>query len=217
MTLEQIIEGCRKGDTEARRELYVTYGGSMFGVVKRYVSDPATAEDLLHDGFVTLYTHIGEYRGEGSFEGWCRRIFVNTVMSHFRHKNPLKGADDVVTLNFHGAVAPTAIEELSAGEIKECIERLPEGYRAVFNLHAVEEYGYPEIAETLGISEATARSQYLRARMKLIEIMEKRLLAGGLAQRKTGGERGGRLSLRPTLSPMEKDRYNAKEKGKDDK
>lgn len=175
MTLEQIIEGCRRGDTEARRELYVTYGSSMFGVVKRYVSDPATAEDLLHDGFVTLYTHIGEYRGDGSFEGWCRRIFVNTVMNHFRRKNPLQDADDIVAVSFNGATAPTAIEELSAGEIKECIDRLPDGYRTIFNLHAVEEYGYPEIADMLGISEATTRSQYMRARMKLIEIMENRL------------------------------------------
>lgn len=178
MTLEQIIEGCRKGNTEARRELYVTYGSSMFGVIKRYVSDPATAEDLLHDGFVTLYTHISEYRGEGSFEGWCRRIFVNTVMSHFRRKNPLEGADDIVSVNFKGAIAPTAVEELSAGEIKVCIDQLPDGYRTVFNLHAVEGYGYPEIAEIMGISEATTRSQYLRARMKLIEIMEKKLFVG---------------------------------------
>lgn len=178
MTLEQIIEGCRAGDTEARRELYVAYGSSMFGVIKRYVSDPSTAEDLLHDGFVTLYTHIGDYRGDGSFEGWCRRIFVNTVMSHFRRKNPLEGADDIVSVSFRGAVSPTAIEELSAGEIKTCVDRLPEGYRTVFNLHAVEEYGYPEIADILGISEATTRSQYLRARLKLIEIMEKTLFSG---------------------------------------
>lgn len=189
MTLEQIIEGCRKGDTEARRELYVLYGGSMFGVIKRYVTDSSTAEDLLHDGFVTLYTHIGEYRGEGSFEGWCRRIFVNTVMSHFRRKNPLEGADDIVAPTFSGSVAPTVLEELSAREIKECVDRLPEGYRTVFNLHAVEEYGYDEIALMLGISEATARSQYLRGRMKLIEIIQKRLFTDPRPSIGRGGRR----------------------------
>ncbi len=71
----------------------------MYGVIRRYVSDASTAEDLLHDGFVTLYTRIGDYRGDGPFEGWCRRIFVNTVMSYFRRRNPLEGADEVSAAN----------------------------------------------------------------------------------------------------------------------
>lgn len=178
LTIEQIIEGCRKGEADARRELYVQYGSSMYGVIRRYVSDAQTAEDLLHDGFVILYTHIGDYRGNGSFEGWCRRIFVNTVMTHFRKRTPLICAEEVGAVSLKGSVAPTAIEELSAAEIKNCVDELPEGYRTIFNMHAVEEYGYTEIAEILGISEATTRSQYLRARMKLIGIMEKRLRSG---------------------------------------
>lgn len=146
----------------------------MYGVIRRYVSDASTAEDLLHDGFVTLYTRIGDYRGDGPFEGWCRRIFVNTVMSYFRRRNPLEGADEV-----------------SAGEIKACVDTLPEGYRTIFNLRAVEEYEYAEIAEMLGISEATTRSQYLRARMKLIEILGRRLHTG-TPPRKTDGRGAGR-------------------------
>lgn len=175
MTLDRIIEGCRKGEADARRELYNQFGDAMFGVIKRYVSDVTTAEDLLHDGFIALYTHIGDYRGDGSFEGWCRRIFVNTVMSYFRKKNPLIGAEAIDVMAFRGSVKPTAIEEMSAGEIMECVEKLPDGYRTIFNLHAVEEYEYDEIAVMLGITAATTRSQYLRARLKLIEIMEKRL------------------------------------------
>lgn len=152
MTLEEIIEGCRRGNAEARRELYVRYGSPMYGVIRRYVSDASTAEDLLHDGFVTLYTRIGDYRGDGP---------------------------------------PTVLDELSAGEIKACVDTLPEGYRTIFNLRAVEEYEYAEIAEMLGISEATTRSQYLRARMKLIEILGRRLHTG-TPPRKTDGRGAGR-------------------------
>ena len=118
LTQEQIIAGCRKGDAEARRELYMRYAGAMYGVVRRYVRDRATAEDLLHDGFVTLYTHIGEYRGSGPFEGWCRRIFVNTVMSHFRRKNPLAEADELSSPQAGGSsgVSRTSRAACSSGE-----------------------------------------------------------------------------------------------------
>lgn len=150
MTLEEIIEGCRRGNAEARRELYVHYGSPMYGVIRRYVSDASTAEDLLHDGFVTLYTRIGDYRGDGPFEGWCRRIFVNTVMSYFRRRNPLEGADEVSAANLRSSVPPTVLDELSAGEIKACVDTLPEGYRTIFNLRAVEEYEYAEICGDAG-------------------------------------------------------------------
>ena len=174
LTLDQIINGCRRGDMEARRELYERYGATMYGVVRRYVRDAATAEDLLHDGFVTLYTRIDDYRGEGSFEGWCRRIFVNTVLSYFRKKNPLNEADDVEMVGAARSVEPTAISQMSADEIKKCVDDLPHGYKTIFNLHAVEGYAYPEIADMMNISEATARSQYLRARGKLAEIINRR-------------------------------------------
>lgn len=179
MTLEQIIEGCQRGDERARRELYERYGNVFYGVVRRYVKDTPTAEDLFHDGFVTLFTHISDYRGEGSFEGWCRRIFVNTVLSHFRRKNPLTAAEDVEMLGTRRVSEPTAIDELSAGEIKKCIDLLPLGYRTVFNLHAVDGYSYPEIAQILEVSEATARSQYLRARTRLMEMLSRQMELSG--------------------------------------
>lgn len=143
----------------------------MYGVVRRYVNDTQTAEDLLHDGFVTLFGHINEYRGEGSFEGWCRRIFVNTVLSHFRRKNPLNFADGMEVITASRAVEPTAITDMSVGEIKKCVDELPVGYRTVFNMHAVEGYSYPEIAQILNVSESTVRSQYLRARARLADLI----------------------------------------------
>lgn len=171
MTLEEIIDGCQRGDERARRELYERYGTVFYSVVRRYIRDIPTAEDLFHDGFVTLFTHIPDYRGEGSFEGWCRRIFVNTVLSHFRRRNPLQAAEEVDNIGSKRAEEPTAIEELSAGEIKRCVDRLPTGYRTIFNLHAVDGYSYSEIAEMLAVTEATARSQFLRARTKLMEMI----------------------------------------------
>lgn len=173
LTIEQIIDGCRRGDLEARRELYERYGDTMFGVVRRYIRDSSTAEDLLHDGFVTLFTRIGDYRGEGSFEGWCRRIFVNTVLSYLRKKSPLTSADQIESVASVRQVQPDAIAQMSAAEIIKCVEKLPTGFRTIFNLHAVEGYSYSEIAQMLGVSEATTRSQYLRARVRLMDIIDK--------------------------------------------
>lgn len=176
LQLEQIIEGCRAGNSDARRELYELYGAKMFGVVRRYVKDASTAEDLLHDGFVTLYMRMEDYRGEGSFEGWCRRIFVNTVLSYLRKKNPLNMADevDVVASKAEISAKNGAIDELSVEEIKRCVDELPEGYKLVFNMRAVEDYSYDEIAKVLNISEVTVRSQYMRARSRLVELIKKR-------------------------------------------
>ena len=169
MTQEQIIEGCRQGDNAARRALYQHYAPLMLGVVWRYVSERATAEDLLHDGFVTLYTKIGDWRGEGPFDAWCRRIFVNTALSFLRKRSNLGADEDISELppgRIEG-VAPQALERLSAEELRQAIESLPDGYRTVLNLYAVEGYSHAEIGQMLGISETTSRSQYIRAKARL--------------------------------------------------
>lgn len=178
MTKEQIIEGCRKGDNEARRALYELYASQMFGVVRRYVSDRAAAEDVLHDGFVTIFTKVGDWRGEGSFDGWCRRIFVNTALNFLRKKGNLGADEDIGDLppGKIGGVEPQALERLSAQELKAAIDSLPEGYKTVLNLYAVEGYSHAEIAEMLGISEPTSRSQYLRAKARLAKIIAKEKL-----------------------------------------
>lgn len=175
MTTNQMLEGCRKGDPEARRELYEWLAARMFGVVRRYVNDRATAEDLLHDGFVTLFTRIGDYRGEGSFEGWCRRIFVNTALGWLRKSTPMWSEDYSEVPASSRQVAADAVEKISAEELMKCIDQLPVGYRTILNLYAVEGYSHAEIAMKMGISENTSRSQYSRARAKLLEIVERDL------------------------------------------
>ena len=143
----------------------------MFGICRRYVRDIATAEDLLHDGFITVLTKIGEYRGEGSFEGWCRRIFVNTALGHLRKKNPIAGSDNIENLAGLGSGQAGALEKMSEAELIEMIAGLPDGYRTILNLYAVEGYSHREIADMLGISENTSRSQYFRARARLMEMI----------------------------------------------
>ena len=144
----------------------------MFAVVRRYVSDKATAEDLLHDGFVVLFTKIGDWRGEGAFDAWCRRIFVNTTLSYLRKANPLGVVDeDIGDLppRHTGGAPPDIVAQIGAEDLRRAIGELPEGYRMVINLYAIEGYSHAEIGEMLGISEATSRSQYLRAKQRLAE------------------------------------------------
>ncbi|MBR2400138.1 MAG: sigma-70 family RNA polymerase sigma factor [Tidjanibacter sp.] len=176
MTLQSIIEGLQRGDSEARRELYQHYSTAMFSLVRRYVQERAAAEDVFHDAFVTLFTKVGDYRGEGSFEGWMRRIFVTTALNHLRRDSSHDYVDnDIGDLppGKAGSAPPEALEQLSNQELLQAMEQLPEGYRTVVNLHAVEGYSHAEIAKMLAIEESTSRSQYLRAKARLAKILER--------------------------------------------
>ena len=175
MTLKRLIEDCKRGDEAARKELYERYSAPMYGLCCRYVRDRDIARDILHDGFITLFTHIGDYRGEGSFDGWCRRIFVNTALGHLRRKNPLSESDSVEEEQFRLAdSSASAVDQISAKELLECMNELPDGYRTIINLYAVEGYSHREIATIMNITESTSRTQYLRAKTRLIGIMSKR-------------------------------------------
>jgi RNA polymerase sigma-70 factor (ECF subfamily) len=173
VTEKQLIERCRQGDRKALKTLYERYADRMLGVCFRYVNDRDTARDLLHDGFVTLFTKIGDFRGEGSFEGWTRRIFVTTCLGYLR-KNSSAAAERPLDLRGEpeGPEA-SVLEQLSAGELLRLIGGLPEGYRTVLNLYAIEGYSHREIAELLGISENTSRSQYARAKTCLRKAMQR--------------------------------------------
>ena len=170
MTEREIIDGCRKGDAAAQRELYERYAAAMMGVCCRYVRDRAAAEDLLHDGFLSIYANIGKFRSEGSFEGWCRRIFVNTALGSLRRSCMVYEPEENFARLDSGET--DAVERMSGEELLEVIHRLPDGYRTILNLYAVEGYSHREISEMLGISEVTSRSQYSRARARLMEMLK---------------------------------------------
>jgi len=169
MEEKQLIDGCIRGETKARKMMYELHAPAMMSVCLRYVCNRETARDLLHDGFVKLFTKIHTYSGTGSFNGWVRRIFVTTALEYLRRNRRLLFGADVGyddTQETEQDISP--FEHLSAEELLARIARLPDKYRTVFNLHAIEEYTHLEISKELGINESTVRSQYCRA-LKLLQ------------------------------------------------
>lgn len=167
MNEEQLIKGCRKGNRLAQKELYEKFSRKMMGVCLRYTNDRETARDLLQDGFIKVFTNIDSYSGTGSFEGWMRRIFVNCALENLRKSDVLKESTDLD--NSTDLIEPDAsvIEHISAQELMSLIQELPPGFKAVFNLFAIEGYSHKEIGDMLHITESTSRSQYTRARQLL--------------------------------------------------
>jgi RNA polymerase sigma-70 factor (ECF subfamily) len=139
----------------------------MFPVCIRYVGDRTVAEDLLQEGFITLFSRLDSFKGEGSFEGWARRIFATTALMYLRKKDALKMSDDLEAARGLKAETVSQIENIGYKELMEVVMSLPTGFRTVFNMYAVEGYSHKEIADILGISEVTSRTQYSRARALL--------------------------------------------------
>lgn len=173
MTEAQLIKRCQQNDRLAQQKLYEAYAPKMFGVCYRYVVDRELAQDLMHDGFLTVFMKIGGFRFEGSFEGWLRRIFINTVLGHFRKHSILQDSQQEDVLRHYDDKENFIIEQLGADEIMKHIAELPTGYRTVLNLYAVEGFSHREIAEQLRISEGTSRSQYNRAKSYLHNVLKK--------------------------------------------
>lgn len=165
---QQIIEGCVRGETWAQKLVYEQYSAVMMGVCVRYVSDRETARDLLQDAFIKIFTNATAYAGTGSFAGWMRRIFVTTALEYLRKNDALKQSTNIDDVDYSFEILDvTILDRISADELMKCVEALPNGYRTVFNLYAIEGYAHAEIANMLYISESTSRSQFLRARKML--------------------------------------------------
>jgi len=167
MNETQLIEGCKQHNPKAQKALYDTYARKMMSVCLRYGSNRETAEDLLQEGFIKVFSAIGSFEGSGSFEGWMRRIFVNTALEYLRKNDILKESVEIDNTEVLQEVDYSAIERISADELMELIAELPPGFRTVFNMFAIEGYSHREIAETLNINESTSRSQYTRAKRLL--------------------------------------------------
>ena len=159
------------------------YASKMYGVCLQYCKDHAEAEDCLQEGFIKVFSKIGEFRFSGSFEGWMRRIMVNTTIESFRKRKPTTSIDDVGEINLNDDDNPHFEEEagsLNENEIYEVIKELPSKYRMVFNLYVLEGLSHKEIADVLGISKGTSKSNLSRARKwlkdRLTEKMNKKLM-----------------------------------------
>lgn len=144
----------------------------MFGVCLRYAATREEAEDALQEAFIKIFDNISKYRGDGSFEGWIRRITVHTVLRMIQKKTPLQYAEDASTLS-KSATDADAVKNLNEKDLMKLINQLPDGYRVVFNMYAIEGYSHAEIGEMLQISEGTSRSQFSRAKKHLQHFINK--------------------------------------------
>lgn len=167
----QLIKALKNADPKAQRQLYDKYATRMLGVCMRYVGDRMTAEDILVEGFLKVFDKIEQFKSEGSFEGWIRRIMVNESLGYLRQTKRLR--EDPIIDEAQEIADPAALadELLEAGEMMQMIEKLPTGYRTVFNLYAIEGYAHSQIAEMLDITESTSKSQLHRARTLLQQLV----------------------------------------------
>ena len=171
---KHLLDSCIAGDREAQKVLYDQLASRMFPVCIRYVGDRMLAEDVLQEGFITLFTKLKSYKGDGSFDGWARRIFVTTALMSLRKKDALKMSEDLDAVKGMKAETTTQIQNIGYKELMELVVSLPPGFRTVFNMYAVEGYSHKEIADILGISEVTSRTQYSRARAILQSKIKER-------------------------------------------
>ena len=171
---QMLIHLCKKGSSSAQRLLYDRLSPKMFPVCIRYMGNREDAADVLQEGFVTLFSKIESYTGSGSFEGWARKIFANTALMSLRKRDVLRESEEIDTAWSLSNDAPSAVQNLDYQELLKLISSLPDGFRTVFNLYVLEGFSHKEIAQMLGISEGTSRSQLQRARQILQKKIEER-------------------------------------------
>ena len=169
-TEEKLISECRKGNRKAQRDLYEKYSSLMFSVCRRYINESSEAEDVLVGGFTKVFQKLDQFKAQGSFEGWIRRIMVNESLSYIRKNKSMyleveiEKADKEPDYNqLHN--------QLEVEDLQKLIAQLPTGYRTVFNLYAIEGFSHKEIADKMGISENTSKSQLSRARTHLQKLL----------------------------------------------
>lgn len=168
LTERDLIEQSLKGDRTSQRDLFDMYSAKMMAVCTRYARHTAEAEDMFQEGFIKVFANLSKFNGNGSFEGWVRRIMINTSLKSVNKKafkNESIGIEDYQEKD--SKVAPDIFSKLSVDDLMRLIETLPDGYKHVFNLHAIEGYNHSEISQALGIEESTSRSQLVKARRML--------------------------------------------------
>ncbi len=166
--LREIIEGCKKNKRKSQDALYERYSGMLFAVCLRYTRNQFDAEDVLQEGFVKIFKNIGMYSPGKSFEGWIRRIMVNTAITFYRRNLKHAYHDDVSESHeLYDDLGPDQNAEFSQEELMNAINKLPAGYKMVFNMYVVEGYKHKEIAEALDIDINTSKSQLSRAKKYL--------------------------------------------------
>ena len=175
MEQTQLIDLCKKQDRKAQYSLYTQYSRTLYNICMRMMSDTASAADMLQEGFLSIFQKLDKYDGNGSFEGWMKKLMVNTCIDGLRRdrKMPVYYSDAIpdvpqdTVLNYN---------EYNIDLLINVVDQLPQGYRMIFSLYAIEGYDHEEISQILTISEQTSKSQYHRAKQKIRELIEQQKL-----------------------------------------
>lgn len=172
MTDEQLVKGCVEGKPSAQQYLFDKYSRKMMGVCLRYAEDNQEAEDVLQEGFIKVFSAISSFNGKGSLEGWIRKIMVNTALDSYRKNSATKYAQEISEMDHVLGTNDYILENMEVEGLLNILRKLPEGYRMIFNMYAMEGYTHKEIGERLGISINTSKSQYSRARAYIQKMLK---------------------------------------------
>ncbi|KYP16071.1 sigma-70 family RNA polymerase sigma factor [Flavihumibacter sp. CACIAM 22H1] len=178
MNDSDLIKGSIAGEPKMQEALYRKYAPKMYAVCLRYAGNNDDAQDLLQEGFIKVFRNLDKFRHEGSFEGWMRRVFVNTSIEQYRKKVHMNSISDQEERGIEDA-SVSVLDQLAERDIVQLVQELSPGYRAVFNLYVIEGYSHKEIGELLSISEGTSKSQLARAKA----ILQKKV-AGFLGEQR---------------------------------
>jgi len=171
---QELVSGVLRGSPQHQTALYKQYSVPMFRVLLRFARDRAEAEDMLQDGFVRVFRDMAQFRGEGALGGWIRRIMVNTALSHLRRQRDfLRDTGDFTPFENRFRTEEDFASNLDAETLMKYLQKLPPGYRTVFNLYAIEGFSHEEIADQLSISIGTSKSQLFKAREFLKRMLDK--------------------------------------------
>ncbi len=169
MSLDQLIEHCKKNDTKAQSDIYKLFSGKLFAICLKYARNRTEAEDGLQDAFITIFKKIDQYKNKGSFEGWLKRITINTVLQGYRKENVL---DIVNEEDIEDTTVIINEDTINLDFLLKSIQELPDRYRLVFNLYVLDGYSHKEISQMLKISLGASKSNLSRARLKLKDKIE---------------------------------------------
>ncbi|MBL7827885.1 MAG: RNA polymerase sigma factor [Saprospiraceae bacterium] len=166
------MEACIRGDRKAQKAFFERFKGKMFALCLRYANTREDAEDILQEGFVKVFRDLKQYTGAGNFEGWVRKVFVNTALQHIQRQRKGPLMVDLDGVDLPADIEPFHGEEPPAKNLINILQQLPPGFRTVFNLYVLEGYTHPEIAEILDISVGTSKSQLMRAKAHFRALLE---------------------------------------------
>ena len=170
-----LITGCMKGDRQAQNQLYQKYKAVLFGVCLRYANSREEAEDMLQEGFIKIFSDLYQYKPTGPLGGWMRKVVINVALQHIRKNKKFRIFENHEQIVAGYEPDLKIFKDNREEAILKIVQQLPDGYRIIFNLYVIEEFTHKEIAEKLGISVSTSKSQYSRARAALRSMLEKNI------------------------------------------